>query len=113
MADDCTPSAELEELVQQVRRLRPEWRDADSFYERRSEIAGALLRLSRRLVGKAMPAPPAPMRPHPVAAVVRCGARVVVAAPPPARPRAWLRRHRYSRPPTLPAAAQPTLNLGG
>lgn len=61
------------------RRLRPDWRDAEGFYELRSEITGALMRLARRLNGKAMPASvriaAMPLRvvpPRPVPLLCRC-----------------------------------------
>jgi hypothetical protein len=117
MPDDPTPASELETLAAAVRRLRPDWRDAEAFYEARSEIAGSLLRLSRRLTGRA-PAPRAiaatlPPRPRVVAPPP---APRILAAPrppaPPARPtvppRPW-RRHRYPRPPLLPAEVQARL----
>jgi hypothetical protein len=44
-----TPSAELTRLATLVRRMRPDWRDAEGFYEIRSEVAGALAALGRRL----------------------------------------------------------------
>jgi hypothetical protein len=37
----------LLELAAMVRRLRPDWRDAERFYELRSEITGRLTRLAR------------------------------------------------------------------
>jgi hypothetical protein len=44
-----TQAAELARLAGLVRRLRPDWRDAEGFYELRSEVAGGLAALSRRL----------------------------------------------------------------
>jgi hypothetical protein len=101
-APDPTPAAELERIAGEVRRLRPDWRDAEAFYETRSEIAGALMRLARRLAGRAMPAPmPIPLhRPVVVRAVAaRIPAPVIVAAPPSAPRRLVRPRHRYPRPP--------------
>jgi hypothetical protein len=37
----------LLELAAMLRRLRPDWRDAERFYELRSEITGRLTRLAR------------------------------------------------------------------
>jgi hypothetical protein len=94
-----------------VRGLRYDFRDPERYYEIRSEIAGALMRLSRRLTGRAMPAPmPPPLR-RPMPAV-----RAIPAAAPPVpklsapqvsrrqdtlpRPRRTTsRRHRYPMPP--------------
>ena len=45
--DSIATSDELAKLASEVRRLRPDWRDAEAFYEQRSEICGALMRLSR------------------------------------------------------------------
>jgi hypothetical protein len=110
-----TPAAELEALAAQVRQLRPDWRSAEDFYERRSEIIGGLRKLSRRLAGRSMPAPvPMPQRPRPVLidrATTRHAAPTPPArgnhppAPPPAvarattRPRTRPSRWRYPRPP--------------
>ena len=106
---DPAPAAELEALAGEVRRLRPDWRDAEGFYEARSEIAGALMRLSRRLAGRSMPAPMPIPRPMPVRAVavavppppklVAPSAMRPIAAPPRPR-RTTTRRHRYPMPPT-------------
>lgn len=119
-APDPTPADELETLAAQVRRLRPDWRDAEGFYELRSEIAGSLMRLSRRL-GHRLPSPatrPAPLR---IARPIGPGRAVgpvstpiaVIARPEPQRPVrasvAGSRRHRYPRPPALPPTVQPQL----
>jgi hypothetical protein len=94
---------ELADIATMVRRLRPDWRNAESFYELRSEIIGALMRLAR-------PPPPIPLRPalpaRPSApqplAIVR---KAVLAVPAPStrRHRTLKRRHRYPRPPACPA----------
>jgi hypothetical protein len=111
---DGEPSAadELAALAGQVRRLRPDWRDAEAFYEARSEITGALMRLSRRLalqpVPPLRPLRPVPVRVVPLRPVLRIGPPV---APPPAtppRPRRQ-RHHRYPLPPR--SADQPQLQL--
>jgi hypothetical protein len=39
---------ELVAIASLVRRLRPDWRDAEAFYELRSEVTGRLLKLSHR-----------------------------------------------------------------
>jgi hypothetical protein len=59
-----TPVAELDRLAAMVRRLRPDGRNPEPFYELRSEISGALTALSRRLVapGITRPAPVPPPR---------------------------------------------------
>jgi hypothetical protein len=54
---DPTPSSEVKALAREVCRLRPDWCDPEAFYEQRSEIAGALMRLSQRLADRSMPAP--------------------------------------------------------
>lgn len=103
------PSHELEQLASMVRQMRPDGRNPEPFYETRSEVVAALLRLSRRLAGKAMPAPmPIPLRRPVVARAVAARIPMVVAAPPP--PRRIVRpRHRYPRPPVLPPTIQPQL----
>jgi hypothetical protein len=80
-----TPTAadELADIARAVRRLRPDWRDAEAFYELRSEIAGALMRLARRLNGHAyatLPARPPPARP--IALAVDPSRRQTPPAPP-------------------------------
>ena len=110
---DPTPADELEQLAAQVRRLRPDGRNPEPFYELRSEIAGALMRLSRRLSGRSMPAPmplritpplrprwtppapPPPQLPAPPPLTPPCAALA------PRRGRST-RRHRYPRPPVHP-----------
>ena len=49
--DSMTTSDELAKLASEVRRLRPDWRDAEAFYEQRSEISvsGAPAALVRRI----------------------------------------------------------------
>jgi hypothetical protein len=62
-----TPAAELHRLAGLVRQLRPSFRDAEGFYELRSEISGGLNALGRRLgtsTVPVMPVPP-PSRPPP------------------------------------------------
>jgi hypothetical protein len=46
-----------------VRRLRPDWRDPEEFYELRSEVSSGLNRLAHRL-GR-LPSPPLPVIPRP------------------------------------------------
>jgi hypothetical protein len=101
-APDPTPAAELEQLAVAVRRLSPSWQNPERYHEQKSEIAGALLRLSRRLAGKAMPAP-MPIRRPVMRAPIAPPIRVVAVAPVPlVLPRRMLRpRHRYPRPPPL------------
>jgi hypothetical protein len=110
MLNGPTPSAQLDDLATMVCRLRPDWRDAEAFYETRSEIAGALLRLSRRLAGRSMAAADADT----AAASGRCiGARQPTRPATPALPaaprRMVSRRHRYPRPPALPVDVQPRM----
>ncbi len=94
MSAAISVAAELHEIAQAVGRLRPDWRDAEQFYEQRSEIIGALRRLARN--GHALaPAPlsrPAP----PPRVIVREQVRVVLLSRHLVRPP---RRHRYPRPP--------------
>jgi hypothetical protein len=111
--DPLTPSEELAGLAQQLRRLSPSWQRPELFHETKSEIVGGILRISRRLAGRAMPAamplqvtPPRPLR-----------LRYPAPTPPPpvppvpvspAQPRAAtalsrrFRRHRYPQPPAHP-----------
>jgi hypothetical protein len=65
-------AGELERLAEAISRLRPDWRDASAFYERRSDIVGALRALSRnppatrvvtRFVQIPVPAPAQPSSP--------------------------------------------------
>ena len=42
---DPIPAAELEALAREVRRLRPDGRNPEPFYEARSDIVAGLLRL--------------------------------------------------------------------
>jgi hypothetical protein len=49
MDAEPTLAEELHRLVGLVRRLNPNWRDAEAFYELRSEVTGGLTRLVRRL----------------------------------------------------------------
>jgi hypothetical protein len=51
-----SPARELETLAETVRRLRPDWRNAEQFYEARSEVVGGLKRRARVLDG--LPADP-------------------------------------------------------
>lgn len=108
-----TPADELEALAAEVRRLRMDWHRPEPFYEQRSEIAGALMRISRSLAERAMPAPmPFPIRrPVPVRAMpVAVAPPPKVVAPSPPRPRRpSTRPHRYPRPPALPADVQAKL----
>jgi hypothetical protein len=112
---DGEPSAadELLGLAAAVRRLRPDWRDAEAFYELRSEVVAAITRIARRLNGHHWPAPAArPIRPIALAAgpshYQTAPPPVVIIQPPPpprrmarrwARQRARPRRHRYPMPP--------------
>jgi hypothetical protein len=129
-----TTAYKLVALAAQVRRLRPDWRDAEGFYELRSEIAGALMRLSRRLNGqaytpRAVPPEHATPRPPPARLILPAAgpSRCEAARSPPAagttqpaapaqrvarpqfRQRARPIRHRYPMPPPLPIAVQPRL----
>jgi hypothetical protein len=57
-------TAELLRIAAMVRRLNPNWRDAEGFYELRSEVVGGLNRLVHRL-DRPVPAAPVPLRPPP------------------------------------------------
>jgi hypothetical protein len=63
-----TPATELDRVAALVRRLRPDWRNSEDFYELRSEALGALTALGRRL-GVLVPLP-VPPTPRPVTKVV-------------------------------------------
>jgi hypothetical protein len=63
-------ASELEQLADQVGRLRPDWRDGERFYETRSEVIARLRSLARnppaqRVVIKFIPAVPTPAAPPP------------------------------------------------
>jgi hypothetical protein len=124
---DTTPASELEALAAEVRRLRMDWQRPEPFYEQRSEIAGALMRISRRLGyvrAAPVPIPLAPRR-NPLFHVERTAPvpmprakpKPLAAAAPPEISRTAnmrqcripMRRHRYPRPPTLPSTVQPQL----
>jgi hypothetical protein len=110
---DAAPSAELEQLAAEVRRLRP--LHSEEYYEQRSEIVAGLMRLSRRLSGRP---PPMPLRITPPAAVRQ---RYTPPPPPqpvppipippatpraaPAAPRRRSKRHRYPKPGADPRQA--------
>jgi hypothetical protein len=69
------PQTELARLAAMVRQLRPSFRDAEGFYELRSEVTGGLMALSRRLGVPApvpMPSPrvTAPVTPMPKPRIV-------------------------------------------
>jgi hypothetical protein len=104
----------LEALAAAVARLRPDWRDAEAFYEARSEIVGTLRALARSLAMSRLEniAPAGPMPRATVALPIAPAPRVVAsasaAAPAPATapPRPRARRHRFPRPPALLAQAQ-------
>jgi hypothetical protein len=118
-APDPTPADELETLAEMVRRLRYDFHRPEDYYEQRSEIAGSLMRLSRRLTGR-VPAPraiAATLPPRPRLVAPPPAPRVLAAPTPPAPPvsptrppRPW-RRHRYPRPPLLPAEVQARLPI--
>jgi hypothetical protein len=46
---DTTPAAELDRLAGMLRRLRPDWRDGEQFYELRSEVIGGIQQVAKRL----------------------------------------------------------------
>jgi hypothetical protein len=120
-APDPTPADELEVLAAEVRRLRPDGRNPEPFYEARSEIAGALMRLSRRLAGRPMPIPiplrrPVPVRAVPVAVAESSSSQQNPTAKPerqhaaaPRSRRTPTRRHRLPLPPCLPSDVQARL----
>jgi hypothetical protein len=124
MPPPASPSRELEDLAQAVRRLRPDWRNAEAFYEARSEVVGGLKRLARVLDGLSPePPPPAtvlPFRPPPPA---RTPVQPPPAAPAPSpvqapaaalAPRPVVKATRYrSRLPMPPAGSAPLLPMPG
>jgi hypothetical protein len=58
-----TQAAELDRLAHLVRRLRPDGRNPEPFYEARSEAVAGLVALSRRLGYAPLPAAPRPAPP--------------------------------------------------
>src|SRR5438045_2750310 len=67
-------AGELERIAEAISRLRPDWRDANRFYEERSDAVGALRALSRnppatrvvtRFVQVPVPVPAPPSAPTP------------------------------------------------
>jgi hypothetical protein len=104
-----TPSEELEQIAAMVRRLRPDWRDAEQFYEVRSEVVAGLLKLSRRLAGRPMPIPQSdkrlsdlPLRrPMPVRAVAAAAPAPKLVAP---SVKMSGRQHKSSQPIAPPAS---------
>jgi hypothetical protein len=104
--DTVTTSDELAKLASEVRRLRPDWRDAEAFYEQRSEISGALMRLSRKFARQ-----PLFVRPLGVEPIPRAIAPILPAPAVNSRPayRVGKHRHRFPRPPRLPSRIQPEL----
>ena len=44
-----TPARAIRTIARDVARLRPDWRDPESYFANRSEIEHALLRLARQL----------------------------------------------------------------
>jgi hypothetical protein len=118
----------LANLAAAVGRLRPDWRDAEAFYELRSEIMASLRRLAHQLAVTG-PAPRTlplripqelprvlPLRiPRELPRVLAPLRRPAVQAPSAAptalpRPRRLRRRrHSYPRPPQLSLAVQPQL----
>jgi hypothetical protein len=114
---DPTPTDELADLARRLRRLSPSWQNPEPFHMAKAEIAGALMRLSRRLAQplspvRPVPRPvPAPPRPAPPPSLVLTLAPRPILPCPCQRPRRPppRRRHRYPRPPALPITVQPQL----
>ncbi len=112
LRDSTTTSDELAKLATEVRRLRPDWRDAEAFYEQRSEICGALMRLSRRFAREPVsvrsqvpvPQPQPQLQPQLTAPVAP-----VPAAIPLLSRRRPNHHHRFPRPPRLSPSVQPQL----
>jgi hypothetical protein len=111
-------ASRLQALAAAVARLRPDWRDAERFYEARSEIIAALRALARspqltRVVVRFVAAPPLPVqathRPPPELPAARVPPPLPAAQRAPTRPHRPARRHRIPRPPRLPANIQPGL----
>jgi hypothetical protein len=57
---DTSTTDELNRLAGLARRLRPDWKNPESFYELRSEVVGGLHRLAQRAGQRASVIPPAP-----------------------------------------------------
>jgi hypothetical protein len=104
--DSTTTSDELAKLAAEVRRLRPDWRDAEAFYEQRSEICGALMRLARRFAHEPVPVRSPVQVPKPQ---VTAPVASVPAAIPVRSRRRLTHYHRFPRPPSLPSSVQPKL----
>jgi hypothetical protein len=103
-SDTARTSDELAKLASEVRRLRPDWRDAEAFYEQRSEISGALMRLSRKFARQPLFARPRVV----VQPIPRAIAPILPAPAINSRPasRVGKHRHRFPRPPRLPSRIQ-------
>ena len=104
--DSITTSDELAKLASEVRRLRPDWRDAEAFYEQRSEICGALMRLSRGFAREPVSVRSPVQVPKPQ---VTAPVASIPAAIPVRSRRVLTQHHRFPRPPRLPPSVQPQL----
>ena len=96
---------ELQDLAHRVRRLVPDHRRPEQFFEEKDEIAHRLQALAAGAAPRSIPLPSRPASPAP---------RMVVRVVHVPMPRRYLRaptRHGYPRPPRLPETVQPTLLL--
>jgi hypothetical protein len=92
-----TLTEELHRLITLVGRLRPDWRNAEAFYELRSEVTGALTSLARRFSYR----PTLPIR------VPALPLRITPVAPPQKPLQAVMTSPRIQTPPRLRPAIAP------
>jgi hypothetical protein len=98
---------ELTEIRTLVGQLRPDWRNAEAFYELRSEATGAISRIIKRVNGTPLAALRSPLA-APLPAPLSLAERVFGPPAAPSERPQWVRpylprasrRHRYPRPPT-------------
>jgi hypothetical protein len=92
---------ELEAIAALVRRLRPDWRDAEAFYEMRSEVIRRLMKLSYRVRSVPIPVPRVTMPLRPPQSALRAAAEPAAPTPPAPRaastPRHSMRTGRFRR----------------
>jgi hypothetical protein len=112
---------ELHELAGRVRRLLPDWRDPERFFEARSEIRrarsprakppGRCPGIASLGTGYGAATAPLPLRLSPAIRVAAPAPPAPPVTPAPALPAAprLRRRHRFPRPPRLCPSVQPRL----